>query len=202
MTNVLTIFALMTALSIQPDPTISYIPEKTEIVVSVESTVEPEVINEVCEETEPELEPEFEVINEVCEETEPELEPEPEPVCDYVVDDEPEPEEEPYKEYYEETPILPPHVEGEVIGLFATEEDAIAVADEYGLTLKEFSNGVATFDTNGQDEYEVAEKSGLEINYIIENPDPGYKLIDEIPDPFDKPIIDENPEDITEESED
>lgn len=165
MNEVLAVFALIAGMSINPT---NYIPEQ--------AYVEPEVVIEACEETEA-------VEFGYCEETDPE------PVYDYIIDGEP--EEEPYEEYYCDGSYRAPHVEGEVIGMFGSEEDAQAAADEHGLTLTEYEYGVATFDTNGQDEYEVVEDSDLEINYIIE-----------IPEPFHKPIIDENPWTIIEEPED
>ena len=74
-------------------------------------------------------------------------------------------------EYYERGSFnITPYVENEVIAVVEDEETAQALADEYNLTLKEYSNGVATYDTGDQSPTEVVENSNgqFELNYIYE----------------------------------
>lgn len=85
-------------------------------------------------------------------------------------------------------PLKPMYVPNEVIFLADSEEEAQGVADEYGLTLKSFSYGVAVLDTGDKDACEIVSygrENGLtpvDLNHIIYLDDPVERFR---PDPWE-----------------
>lgn len=170
--SVLEVFAIVTAINVHPDPTINYIPEKVTVVCEevVKETEETALVEEpVQEEVVTPVEPVYTPVAEDCHYEQPEVQENYQTSTETL-----EHHEEPIEYYAASNYILTQdYVEDEVVGLYESEEDAQKAAEENNLTLKEYGEeGVAVFDTNGQDALDIANETELEPNYIMHIPEP------------------------------